>query len=127
MVQFPGAERERLIWTCGCGCCTMFLHEDGSAECPSCGVMAEGNWVPPPEAKRVPVEATVTHKIGEPVDVTDKIFTARMSDPDLAAAVQFFRDGRVSSVIRTREVEDVEGRAWWRRQVATFLKQLFIQ
>lgn len=124
VVQFP--EQERLIWVCACGCCTLFLYEDGSAECPSCGHMREGNWAPPPDVKKVPAAAAITHKIGEPVDITNRRFAALMDDPDLLAASQFFRDGRVHSIIREREAETDAQKAWWRRRVVDFLRQIFI-
>ncbi len=124
IVSFP--QKERLIWICGCGCCTLFLHEDGSSECPSCGVMHAGNWAPPPDVKKVPVEVITTHKIGEPADISNQRFIKLLSDPDLLAATQFFRDGRVHSLIREREARTDAQKAWWRRRAVDFLRQVFL-
>lgn len=124
IVQFP--EPERLIWVCVCGCCTLFLHDDGTAECPSCGVMRAGEWKVPPDAKITPAESITTHKTGEPIDITNRRFSELMNDPDLMAACQIFRDGRVHSVIREREAETEERRAWWRKRVDDFLGQIFL-
>jgi len=124
VVGFP--KPERLIFACGCGCSTLFLYDNGNAECPSCGTPHEGAWKVPADIEIVDVETSEQHKMGEPVDIMKARFIRMMDQEGLLAAVQFFNDGRVNSVILDRQADTDKQKAWWRRGVVYFLRQVFL-
>lgn len=41
VLLFPSSTDGQKIWTCGCGCGSFVLVDDGSAECAACGLVPE--------------------------------------------------------------------------------------
>lgn len=126
VVAFQPKEKPRLIWRCDCGCLTMFLHSDATAECAACGVFAtglEGDWrAPLPEQPDSPREVSPgDNKVVDlgSADVAVRRALKRIEPDDVTALVVINRDGSLSA---WSEAETDKQGSWLRRKMREALR-----
>lgn len=99
VIDFPQRQPEDGVWVCNCGSTTHYHHADGSVECASCEVRANGltgEWrnllpTPPLNPPDVSVDAFRVVHLGS----AESFFRRQIKDPrgKIVAAVAICEDG----------------------------------
>jgi hypothetical protein len=121
-------EREKRLWFCHCGCCTHYVHQDGTLECAACESTATmGGYafcIDPPKGPDIEVPETGTKVF---CDFNSREFSLRrlgkrLLEPGLYLAAVLWDSGRVTSVGKNPETP--ADRKWVRKQLSILAEQI---